>query len=132
MNKLSVVSSLIKLAKLLINNELNEDVVIEFLSENQNPTDKKLHEWANNNKYDVEKVEEIVYRLATKFANFSKNGKANEVGITKKDVDEKELKIGIEVEKEHTPDLDVAERIALDHLAEMKDYYTKLKVMEGD
>jgi hypothetical protein len=42
------------------------------------------------------------------------------------DVIKKELKMGIEVEKEHTKDPDIARKIALDHLAEVPDYYTKL------
>jgi hypothetical protein len=44
-----------------------------------------------------------------------------------KEVDEEQLKIGIEVEKEHTDDESVAEEIARDHLAEDPHYYTKLK-----
>jgi hypothetical protein len=38
-----------------------------------------------------------------------------------------QLKIGIEVEKEHTDDEKLAEKIARDHLAEDPHYYTKLK-----
>src|SRR5210317_746461 len=41
-----------------------------------------------------------------------------------------ELQKGIEVEKEHTPNRDVAERIALDHLYEDPKYYTKLATIE--
>jgi hypothetical protein len=44
-----------------------------------------------------------------------------------KEVDEEQLKIGIEVEKEHTDNESVAEEIARDHLAEDPHYYTKLK-----
>ena len=44
-----------------------------------------------------------------------------------KDVDQKELKEGIKVEKEHTDKPCVAKKIALDHLKEDKKYYTKLK-----
>lgn len=43
------------------------------------------------------------------------------------EVDEEQLQIGIEVEKEHTDDESVAEEIARDHLAEDPHYYTKLK-----
>ena len=43
------------------------------------------------------------------------------------DVDQEELKKGIEVEKEHTDDESVAEKIARDHLQENPHYYTKLK-----
>jgi Protein of unknown function (DUF5661) len=42
-----------------------------------------------------------------------------------------QLKIGIEIEKEHTSNLDVARKIALDHLFEDPKYYTKLKKMEN-
>jgi hypothetical protein len=43
------------------------------------------------------------------------------------DVDPKELKMGIEIEHEHTDDPNEAKKIALQHLAEVPDYYTKLK-----
>ena len=38
----------------------------------------------------------------------------------------KELEIGIEVEKEHTDSLEKAREIAMDHLSENPNYYTKL------
>jgi len=44
-----------------------------------------------------------------------------------KEVDTEQLKIGIEVELEHTDDEKVAEKIARDHLQEDPHYYTKLK-----
>ena len=44
--------------------------------------------------------------------------------------DAKELKMGIDVEKEHSDDPNVAVEIAKDHLAEIPDYYSRLKVME--
>jgi hypothetical protein len=40
---------------------------------------------------------------------------------------QKQLKMGTEVEKEHTSDEKEARKIALDHLAEVPDYYSKLK-----
>ena len=43
----------------------------------------------------------------------------------------KELKKGISVEKEHTPDKSVAREIAKDHLEEIPDYYTRLRKMES-
>ena len=39
-------------------------------------------------------------------------------------------KMGIKVEKEHTDKPGLAEEIAMDHLTEMPDYYTRLKKME--
>lgn len=47
-----------------------------------------------------------------------------------KDFDSKELKMGIEVEMEHTNDKELAKEIAMDHLAEFPNYYTLLKKME--
>ena len=58
------------------------------------------------------------------------------VGIGKhKDLDpslfpQKQLKMGEKIEHEHTNDNRQAEEIAKDHLAEIRDYYTRLKKME--
>lgn len=43
---------------------------------------------------------------------------------------EKQLAMGIKVEKEHTKSKKVASKIAADHLVEDPHYYTKLKKME--
>lgn len=43
-----------------------------------------------------------------------------------------ELDIGIEMEQEHTYDVDLAAEIALDHLNEIPDYYTRLAKMEKE
>ena len=51
--------------------------------------------------------------------------------LTAADVDPEQLRMGIQVEMEHTSDPKIAEEIALDHLAEDPNYYTKLKKMEG-
>jgi hypothetical protein len=39
----------------------------------------------------------------------------------------KQLEMGVEVEKEHTDDEDKARSIAMDHLEEVPNYYSKLK-----
>lgn len=44
----------------------------------------------------------------------------------------KQLEKGIEVEYEHTSDFDIAKEIALDHLSEFPDYYTRLKKAETE
>ncbi len=46
--------------------------------------------------------------------------------------DPKELAMGIDVEKEHTDNPAIAKEIAKDHLAEIPDYYTRLKKMEDE
>jgi hypothetical protein len=59
-------------------------------------------------------------------------GLADKKGITEEDVDPEQLKMGIKVEMEHTDDPNMAKKIALDHLAEIPDYYTRLKKMEDE
>ena len=46
------------------------------------------------------------------------------------DVDAEELAKGIKVEMEHTDDPEEAKKIALQHLAELKDYYSRLEKIE--
>lgn len=63
-------------------------------------------------------------------------GKHNDVPDS--NFDQNELKMGIEVEKEHTDDLRIAAAIARDHLSEIPGtgkgdgYYSLLKKMEKD
>ena len=62
----------------------------------------------------------------------NESGKAKKEKFTEKDADKKELSMGIKTEMEHTKNKAVAKRIALDHLAEMPDYYTRLLKMEKE
>ena len=48
-------------------------------------------------------------------------------GNIMENIDPEQLKMGIEVEKEHTSDHALAQKIAMDHLKEDPKYYTKLK-----
>ena len=52
-------------------------------------------------------------------------------GKSPKDFDPKQIAMGIKVELEHTGDRDMAREIAMDHLAEIPDYYTRLLRMES-
>jgi hypothetical protein len=51
--------------------------------------------------------------------------------LTPANVDPVEFDMGMEMEKEHTPDEATRQEIVLDHLAEDPAYYSKLKQMEG-
>ena len=62
--------------------------------------------------------------------DFANAGRSYEKKVTEKDVDAEQLDMGINTEMEHTVNKDIAKKIALDHLAEIKDYYTRLKKME--
>lgn len=110
---------------------LREDVIF-FLKVNPGFKDVDLHIWAEKEGYDIHQVETEIYKLATKFVTFLTNGRANEKCFSEEDADYKQLKMGIKVEHEHTPDNDVAKRIALDHLSESngKPYYSLLAQME--
>lgn len=46
------------------------------------------------------------------------------------DIDSEQLAVGTKHEMEHTDDPDIARQIAIDHLREMPDYYTRLEKME--
>lgn len=68
-------------------------------------------------------------------SNFSiKNTDPSKYGMGLRDdyYDPKELEMGIEVEKEHTDDPEIAKKIAIDHLKELPDYYTRLVKMEKE
>lgn len=61
---------------------------------------------------------------------YLRGGRGENVSLN--EFDPGELKRGIEVEREHTNDPCVALMIATDHLAEFRDYYTRLKKMEDE
>ena len=107
--------------------------LMEFFEQHHNPSDESFHRWAEERGHDVERAEEMAYRLASIASSILNHGKAKQEGTTEKDVDQEQLRMGIEVEKEHTNDEDVARRVALDHLSEpgQSRYYSKLKEMEG-
>ena len=109
---------------------VNRDRVIDFFHRNPNPVDSKFHAFAERNNYNPHEAEATAYSLATKYVNFLKGGRAKKKNIKPSDVDPKQLREGTKIEAEHTPDRDVAKRIALDHLAEVKHYYSGLKPME--
>ena len=54
---------------------------------------------------------------------------ANKHNVSLEEI-ESQLKIGIEIEKEHTDDDETAKRIAMDHLTEFAQYYDALVKME--
>jgi predicted acetyltransferase len=61
----------------------------------------------------------------------SKKDIADKFNVTLSKI-EKELRAGIAIEKEHTGSATMAKEIAMDHLVEIPDYYTRLKKMEKE
>ena len=111
----------------IILEQIQEDIqskIISFFKENPKPSDKEVHSFVN--KLNEHKFEEIIYSIMGSFfgAGRSKDFKGT--------YDPKELKMGIDVEKEHTTNPLIAERISKDHLSEFPDYYTRLKKMEAE
>jgi hypothetical protein len=60
----------------------------------------------------------------------TKKWKGLSKGKKPSDFNKKQLKIGTDIELEHTNSRRVAKRIAMDHLTEHPDYYKELKKME--
>jgi hypothetical protein len=63
--------------------------------------------------------------------DMSKKDIADKFDITVDDVT-KELEMGSDIEMEHVETKEVAKEIAMDHLVEIPDYYTRLKKMEKE
>lgn len=103
-----------------------EQKIVEFFSKNSNPTDEQVHSFANQEKIDEHKFEEIIYSILGSFFNKGLSS------TYKGEYDPEELQKGIKIEMEHTSNSFIATKIAKDHLAEMKDYYTKLATIEGE
>jgi hypothetical protein len=133
-----IAAEILKMAKLVLSpkNEMGMDAmslsVAKYLADNPNPADAKFHAWADEQKIEHAVAEAGAYRLATMFVAFLFSGRANKEGVGIDDVDPVELALGITVEMEHTDNMLIAMRIALDHLAEIKDYYTRLLEMEKE
>jgi len=104
--------------------------IIDFLQANPHPDDSAIHAFAEQAGMPPEQLETMIYGLTSKFVNFMRGGKMSESGLDISSVDPQQLEMGIQVEMEHTPDFAIAKKIALDHLAEIPDYYTRLATME--
>ena len=106
-----------------------EEKIMKFLRDNPSPEDADIHALSDELKIDTHKFESYVYNILGDILGF---GKSEKEGFTEKDADAKELAMGMKVEMEHTNNKTLAKRISLDHLAEIPDYYTRLKKMEGE
>jgi hypothetical protein len=114
--------------KLLVDQEEVTQVqeeIIKFFVSHPNPPDDDVHALADKLQLNPHEFESKIYALLGSFLGY---GRSKDF---KGSYDPEELKMGIEVEKEHTNNAIIAERIAKDHLAEIPNYYTRLKKMEG-
>jgi hypothetical protein len=109
-----------------------QDRLAEFLTQHPNPSKEELKTWIKANNWKADYVIEELSRLAAQQVSFLYNGEWVKSKKRMGEVDPKQLKLGIKIEMEHTSNPMVAKRIALDHLAEIKDYYTRLVKMEEE
>jgi hypothetical protein len=106
-----------------------EQKIFDFFKNNKNPPDEKIHGLAEKLKVNPHKFEAAIYKILSSFLS---NGRFNEKGKGEDSYPKDELEKGIKVEQEHTNNLGMAKRIALDHLAEFPSYYTSLLKMEEE
>lgn len=127
MRKLEKIWKMLDLVKAKDNPVLQ--AAFDFLSSPGEKNRKEMCRFAGKRRITPMDMEDAIYTLA---AMFFGDGKAKEEGFKRQHADSRQLKIGVQVELEHTSNSKIAERIALDHLAEIPDYYTRLLKMEVD
>lgn len=98
--------------------------IIKWFMKNPNPPDSDVHAFAEKMGIEPDKFEGHIYMILSSILT---EGKSKDF---KGKYDPKQLAKGIEVEKEHTPNALIAEKISKDHLAEIPDYYSRLAKME--
>jgi hypothetical protein len=104
----------------------SQDAVIKFLDKHPRPTDKQFHSWAESAGYNVHKAEATVYRVLSDMVNTGKSKGKMPAGTPKK-----EIKQGVKIEKEHTPNPTIARKVVADHVTETgPGYYPALVKME--
>ena len=103
--------------------------IMDFFADNPAPPDEEVHALGEKLGIEPDEFEAKIYSILGAILG---TGKSKDEKFTEKDADAKELAMGIKVEMEHTNNKTISKRIALDHLAEIPDYYTRLKKMEGD
>ena len=106
-----------------------QKVLINFFTMYQDPADDLIHQLADKLEIEHSDLEKEIYGLLSSFLyNGLYNDKKRSDG--KVPIDKGQLEKGIKVEMEHTSNELVAQRIALDHLTEIVDYYNRLEKME--
>lgn len=101
--------------------------IIKWFLKNPYPNDEQVHSFAEELGVDHEEFEKNIYAILSSILSegYSK-------GEERPEFDKKELKDGIEVEYEHTTNPLISKKIAMDHLVEIPDYYTRLAKMEDE
>ena len=91
-----------------------------------NPTEEDIEKFAAKMSMDEEGIERYIFMMLSDFINYGRSRGFDG------EYDPEQLRMGIEVEFEHTNIPILSEKIARDHLAEIPDYYTRLAKMEKE
>ena len=105
--------------------KLHAEIIKWFLA-NPYPKDDKVHAFAEKLGMDPDEFEGHIYMVLSSILSEGRS-KGKEIKH-----DPKELEMGIKVEMEHTTNPIISRKIALDHLVEISDYYTRLARMESE
>lgn len=98
-----------------------QDYIYNYLKEKEPESMDELEAEIN-----LDSLNNEILKLAEKYVNFmEKEGLSNTKGVSGMDSDR--LRQGMEVEKEHSDDEKIQEKITMDHYAEDENYYNKLK-----
>jgi len=98
----------------------SEEQVIKFIDKHPRPTDDEFHAWAEGNGFNKHKAEQVTYGILSNLINKGRSKGKAPAGIAPKDVKE-----GVKIEAEHTPNKLLQRKITDDHNTELKKYYDK-------
>ena len=124
---MNYLNELKKVANIKENDENPFNILFNWISElDESPTIEDIYKLAETHDFIKADLENYIYEMIYSFLGAGKSKKFNGR------YNEEQLNMGIKVEYEHTTSSLLSERIAKDHLAEIPDYYTRLKEMEDE
>lgn len=106
--------------------------IIDFFINRPNAGYRELSKFVKDKGIDYYDMDYALTTLAGSFVGFLYGGLFMNSDMGVGDIDSEQLSRGIEVEREHTDNSLIARRIALDHLVEIPDYYSRLDRMESE
>lgn len=100
--------------------------IIKWVQSNPKASHEDAIAFAQELGIDIKELDHHIFMI---LADILTEGKSKGKDI---DPDPEQLKMGIGVEMEHTTEPLISRKIAMDHLAEIPDYYTRLDKMERE
>lgn len=100
----------------------SEDTVIAFLKAHPRPTDDEFHAWAKSKGFNTHKAEAVAYRIISDLVTKGESKGKHPAGVS-----EANVKRGVKIEAEHTPNKTIQRKITDDHNAELGKYYDPKK-----